>query len=105
MPAAIEFYTWIAVAPRDDRRLVIHSTNFPDSIEVDLQADEPSPRSHWTDYVVGVAGLRGGAGPRPRGRDPFIARGAAQGGGGALSSAHTEGCRFGLPRVPRPRSA
>src|SRR5258706_12605694 len=54
MPAAIEFYTWIAVAPRVDRRLVIHSTNFPYSIEVDLQADEPSPRSHWTDYVVGV---------------------------------------------------
>src|SRR5258708_26073035 len=67
MPAAIEFYTWIAVAPRDDRRLVIHSTNFPDSIEVDLQADEPSPRSHWTDYGVGVAGTLGSAGDPRRG--------------------------------------
>jgi galactokinase len=43
MPAAIDFYTWIAVAPRDDRKLAVHSTNFRDSIEVDLQAREPSP--------------------------------------------------------------
>src|SRR5260370_7883197 len=68
MPAAIEFYTWIAVAARDDRRLWVHSTNFPDSIEVDLENDQPSPRNHWTDYFVGGAAL-----PQPR-RTPPPAR-------------------------------
>src|SRR2546422_2655224 len=74
MPAAIEFYTWIAVAPRDDRKLAVHSTNFPDSIEVDLQADEPSPRNHWTDYVVGVAVMLERAGHPLRGGDLFVNR-------------------------------
>ena len=27
MPAAIGFYTWAAIAPRSDRRVVIHSEN------------------------------------------------------------------------------
>src|SRR5260370_32146512 len=68
MPAAIEFYTWIAVAARDDRRLVVHSPNFPDSIEVVLETDRPSPRNHWTDYIVGVAVLRLPGGGPPCGR-------------------------------------
>ena len=89
MPAAIEFYTWIAVAPRDDRRLVIHSTNFPDSIEVDLQADEPSPRSHWTDYVVGVAVMLGRAGHRLRGAN-LLVHGEVPIGAGLSSSAAIE---------------
>src|SRR5260370_38585332 len=104
MPAAIEFYTWIAVAPRDDRRLVIHSTNFPDSIEVDLQADEPSPRSHWTDYVVGVAVLLGGGRHRPRGADPFLDGGGALRGRRGPSPALHGGARvwpLGVFRPPR----
>src|SRR5260370_21799153 len=99
MPAAIEFYTWIAVAARDDRRLVVHSTNFPDSIEVDLEADEPSPRNHWTDYVVGVAVILWRGGHPPRGAGPFLC-GAGAGGGGrrglvALASWNGFGPRAG----------
>ncbi len=89
MPAAIEFYTWIAVAARDDRRLVVHSTNFPDSIEVDLEAGEPSPRNHWTDYVVGVAVMLERAGHRLRGAD-LLVHGEVPIGAGLSSSAAIE---------------
>jgi galactokinase len=54
MPAAIEFYVWIAIAPRSDRKLLIHSTNFSETVEIDLQ-NGVSPRNHWSDYVAGVA--------------------------------------------------
>jgi len=89
MPAAIEFYTWIAVAARDDRRLVVHSTNFPDSIEVDLEAGEPSPRNHWTDYVVGVAVMLERAGHRLRGAN-LLVHGEVPIGAGLSSSAAIE---------------
>src|SRR5213078_2559754 len=67
MPAAIDFSARIAAAPRDDRKLVVQSTNFPDSIEVDLQAGESNRRNHWTDYVVGVAVMLERAGHRMQG--------------------------------------
>src|SRR6266478_4688913 len=89
MPAAIELYTWIAVAARDDRRLVVHSTNFPDSIEVDLKAGEPRPRNHWTDYVVGVAVMLERAGHRLRGAD-LLVHGEVPIGAGLSSSAAIE---------------
>jgi galactokinase len=54
MPAAIEFCVWVAIAPRDDRKLSVRSLNFRDTAEMDLQTD-PAPRSHWSDYVFGVA--------------------------------------------------
>ena len=54
MPAAIDFYVWIAVAPRSDRKLLLHSTNFSETVEIDLQ-NSIAPRHHWSDYVAGVA--------------------------------------------------
>jgi galactokinase len=89
MPAAIEFYTWIAVTPREDRRLVVHSTNFPDSIKVDLEAGEPRPRSHWTDYVVGVAVMLERVGHCLRGAN-LLVHGEVPIGAGLSSSAAIE---------------
>jgi len=37
MPVAIELNVWIAIAPRDDRKLLVHSENSP-----------RAPRSTWT---------------------------------------------------------
>jgi galactokinase len=53
-PAAIDFSVWLAITPREDRRLRIRSLNFGDSVEVDLAAAHPA-RHHWSDYVFGVA--------------------------------------------------
>jgi galactokinase len=57
MPAAIEFATLIAAAPRLDRRLVVRSEAFPDLVDVDLDHLPTLPGKHWSDYVLGVAHL------------------------------------------------
>ena len=54
-PAAIELSVWAAIAPRADRKLVVHSENFAESAEIDLDDHDPRSRSHWSDYVQGVA--------------------------------------------------
>ncbi|MBS1839835.1 MAG: galactokinase [Acidobacteria bacterium] len=55
LPAAIDLYTWAAIAPRSDRLLSIFSENFGESAEIDLDERFPKSRDHWTDYVRGVA--------------------------------------------------
>jgi galactokinase len=67
MPAAIEFYCWVAISPREDRRLSIYSQEFSASAEVDLSSPGSVPTKSWSDYPIGVAlqleqagfGLRG----------------------------------------------
>jgi galactokinase len=56
-PAAIEFQTQIAIAKRPDRRMVVESENYAERVEFNLEQLPKSPRGHWSDYVVGVAGL------------------------------------------------
>src|SRR5262245_19034605 len=51
MPAPIGFSTWIALAPRNDRKLSIYSENFSERVEFDLS---------------GIAGIDG-SGARARG--------------------------------------
>ena len=38
LPAAIDLATYVGVAPREDRRLVVHSLAFDESVEFDLDA-------------------------------------------------------------------
>ena len=55
MPVAIDLYCWVAIAPGEDRRLKLSSTNFEGSVVVDLSDGSPTPRGDWTDYIVGTA--------------------------------------------------
>ena len=60
MPAAIQFYTTVAVAARADRRLRVRSANFDETLEIALPqaADAVALRGRgkgWIDYVAGVA--------------------------------------------------
>jgi galactokinase len=57
MPAAIEFYTWVAAAPRNDRRLHVYSEHFNETVEFSLDQLAGPPRQHWSDYVRGVAAV------------------------------------------------
>jgi len=59
-PAAIQFQTQIAIAKRSDRQLIVTSQNYAERVEFDLDRLPRSPRGHWSDYVVGVAGLLAG---------------------------------------------
>src|ERR1700720_205483 len=58
LPAAIPFYTTVAVAPRSGGRLRVHSSNFQETREIDLSllriAACPAGRP-WIDYVAAVA--------------------------------------------------
>ena len=57
MPAAVAFSTYVAVAPRPDRKLVIHSEEFPGNFEFDLDHLPERRTGAWCDYVLGVASV------------------------------------------------
>src|SRR5207253_4989376 len=89
MPAAIDFYTRVAAAPRDERRVVIHSENFDETVEFDLNESQPQARGHWSDYPRGVAVVMERAGYRLRGAN-LLVRGEVPIGSGLSSSAAIE---------------
>ena len=55
LPTAIGFYTRIALSPRSDRKLVLRSTEFPESYDFDLASLPLHKLGAWCDYVLGVA--------------------------------------------------
>ena len=55
MPAAIAFSTYVGIAPRPDRKLAIHSQQFPDHSLFELEHLPQHRTGSWCDYVVGVA--------------------------------------------------
>jgi galactokinase len=89
MPAAIDKYTWVAIAPREDRKIRLRSTNFPDTAEFDLDARNPQREGKWSDYPHGVAVMLEAAGHRLRGADLLI-QGEVPIGAGLSSSAAIE---------------
>lgn len=55
LPAAIQFRTSVAIAPRPDRRMSVRSENYSEQVEFDLAQLPTNAQRHWSDYVVGVA--------------------------------------------------
>jgi galactokinase len=55
LPAAIQFRTRVAIAPRQDDKLLLHSENYAEFAEFSITQLPEKPRNHWSDYVVGVA--------------------------------------------------
>ena len=89
MPAAIDLSVFLRIWPREDRILEIHSENFRDRIEFNLDQKDPQPRNDWSDYPVGVAVMLERAGYRLRGAAMQI-RGEVPLGAGLSSSAALE---------------
>jgi galactokinase len=89
MPAAIDSYTWVAIAPRDDRTLNVFSDNYSEGMEFDLDEAGQVRLGHWSDYVRGVAVIMRRAGIRVRGANLLI-RGEVPIGSGLSSSAAVE---------------
>jgi galactokinase len=54
MPAAINFETIIAASPRSDRSLKLHSVDFKETVEVDLNSLPMDRQGHWSGYLIGV---------------------------------------------------
>ncbi len=105
MPAALEFATFVAAAPRPDRRLRVYSMTMDETREFDLDAPEPA-RHQWSDYVFGVAVMLEKTGRRLRGADLAIwtdvPLGAGLSSSAALevSAAHALLTASGLPFEP-----
>ena len=55
MPAAIDFYAWVAISPRVDRKIAIHSANYSETVEFEFDEQAPRATGHWSDYPRGVA--------------------------------------------------
>jgi galactokinase len=88
LPAAINFYTWVAIAPRSDRKLVLYSESFEEAVETSLDDHSPA-KQHWSDYIRGVALKLEEAGHRLAGADLLI-KGNVPVGSGLSSSASLE---------------
>jgi galactokinase len=55
MPAAVGFSTYVAIAPRPDRKLALHSREFPGDFEFDLDNLPAQRTGSWCDYILGVS--------------------------------------------------
>jgi galactokinase len=89
LPAAIDFYTWVALSSRPDRRLALRSEDFPGLAEYELDSLDHDRRHEWSDYVYGVALMLERAGKGLRGADVLVA-GEIPIGAGLSSSAAIE---------------
>ena len=106
MPAALEFATLTAAAPRPDRRLRVYSMIMDETREFDLDAQRPAPRNDWSDYVFGVAVMLERSGRRLPGADLIvwtdvpIGSGLSSSAAIEVSSAHALLTAAGLPFEP-----
>ena len=89
LPAAIELATYVGVAPRADRTLLMYSENFDETVTFDLDETSPHAREHWSDYPRGVAVTLERCGHALRGADLWIS-GEVPLGSGLSSSAAVE---------------
>jgi galactokinase len=88
-PAAIDLFAWIAIAPRNDRRIHLQSENLGQTAEFDLHAGPRAASREWSSYVFGVALVLEQRGYRLRGANLLI-RGDVPIGAGVSSSAALE---------------
>ncbi len=95
LPIAIDRSVWIALRPRNDRRVVVYSVEFDERAGFDLDAEMSSAltggeRKGWIEYVHGVAwSLRDAGYPLGRGWDG-VAAGDVPVGAGLSSSGALE---------------
>jgi galactokinase len=87
LPAAIEFYCWVAAAPRPGRTLVIHSENFNETVEANLDSISAPEKMHWSNYPLGVTWALEGAGKRLRGASILVSGDVPLGAGLSSSAA------------------
>lgn len=89
MPAALEFYTYVAAGPRIDRTLSVYSIDFDETRNFDLGHLAGGPTGHWSDYVRGVAAVLQASGNSIRGAN-LVIKGEVPIGAGLSSSAAIE---------------
>lgn len=101
MPAAIGFFTTVAIRARTDQRLRVHSLNLSKTVEVDIATllATPLPRPgppHWSNYVAGVARVLYAYGVPLQGADLLIQGDIPIGSGLSSSAALELACAMAL---------
>ena len=96
MPAALEFATLTAAAPRPDRRLRVYSMIMDETRELDLDSMHEAGNGDWSDYVFGVALMLENSGPRLSGADLVIWTDVPIGSGLSSSAALEVSCAHAL---------
>ena len=94
MPIALDRDTWVAAAPRADRRLVVRSREYRETVTIDLDTEDGSDgwQNHWSCYIRGVARTL----DHVPGADLMIASDVPIGAGLSSSAALEVACGFAL---------
>jgi galactokinase len=86
LPAALDLSTYVAIAPRDDRLIQVHSLNLDAQFSADLDGAH-RPARDWSDYVLGVALELEKSGHRLKGADMIVLSVLSMGSGLSASAA------------------
>jgi len=89
MPANTALYTWLAIAPRDDRTVQILAADFGQKVKISLDEIVHNPEGGWQEYPKGVFKVLQDEGFELKGADILI-MGEIPLGGGLSSSASLE---------------
>ncbi len=98
LPAALDLATYVAIAPRGDSVIDVHSVNLDSSFSFDLDAAQ-SPGRDWSDYVRGVAVELMHSGHRLAGADVAILSTLTMGSGLSASAALEVGFGYAMLSV------
>jgi len=99
LPAAIDRYARVAIAPREDRRVVVRSIELDDEVAFELDDAAPAPRCDWSDYPRGVALELGRLGRRLAGANLLLTSEVPLGAGLSSSAALEVAAGFALLSV------
>ena len=87
LPAAIDRYTSVGISTRNDESLQVFSANLNESAQIDLREQNPAAKTHWSDYIHGVALMLQRSGVALRGANLFIHSDVPSGSGLSSSAA------------------
>lgn len=96
LPAAIDFYCWAAISPRNDGRFVIFSENLQQTIATNpgkISREEIPP---WARYPIGVIQQLRNSGHDIRGANLYIVSDVPMGAGLSSSAAIEVACAYAL---------
>ena len=89
MPANLALYTWLAIAPRDDRTVRVMAADFQQTVEIKLDDICKNADGNWQEYPKGVLQVLQAEGFELKGAD-ILTLGEIPLGGGLSSSASLE---------------
>ncbi|MDP7606612.1 MAG: galactokinase [SAR324 cluster bacterium] len=91
LPVALEHAVWIALRPRPDQRVVLHSLDFAETAELDLSEPQKQEKG-WQEYLKGVTKVLQEAGWKLTGWEGVMMGDIPQGAGLSSSAALEMAC-------------